>query len=69
MEEKGFTENQLNTFPKEAIIALYMKLQGDFDTLRSQNAELIKKADRLQESLDVLIQQKYGRKPEKHFTT
>ena len=68
MEHTEFTENQLNTFPKEAIVALYMKLQGDFEAIRSQNAELMKKADRLQETLDVLVQQKYGRKTEKNLT-
>ena len=64
----NLSEEKLNTFPKEAVIALYISLQNEFSKIEKQNEELMKKVDRLQESINVLVQQRYGRKSESNVT-
>ena len=65
MESLKLTQEQLNTFPKEAVIALYLQLSDSMNDLKQQNAELMKKIDMLQESIQVLTQQRFGTKSEK----
>lgn len=66
------TEEQLNTFPKEAIVAMYVQLYSNFDLLKAQNdqllannKELLEKVSRLEESVTVLTSNRFGRKTEK----
>ena len=66
------TEEQLNTFPKEAIVAMYVQLYSNFDLLKAQNdqllannKELLEKVSRLEESVAVLTSNRFGRKTEK----
>ena len=68
MGHMNLSEEKLNTFPKEAVIALYISLQNEFSKIEKQNEELMKKVDRLQESINVLVQQRYGRKSESNVT-
>lgn len=66
------TEEQLNSFPKEAIVAMYVQLYSSFDLLKAQNDqllannnELLEKVSRLEESVAVLTSNRFGRKTEK----
>lgn len=66
------TEEQLNSFPKEAVVAMYVQLYSSFDLLKAQNDqllaknnELLEKVSRLEESVAVMTQNRYGRKTEK----
>lgn len=66
------TKEQLNSFPKEAIVAMYVQLYSSFDLLKAQNDqllaknnELLEKVSRLEESVAVMTQNRYGRKTEK----
>lgn len=72
MERIKLTQEQLNSFPKEAVIALYLQLSGSMDELHKQNDQLVKqneqlmkKIDTLQEGIQVLTQQRFGKKSEK----
>ena len=51
----NLSEEKLNTFPKEAVIALYLSLQSEFSKIEKQNEELMKKVDRLQLHIAKLI--------------
>lgn len=66
------SEQQLQNFPKEAVIALYLQMGDSLRTVISQNAELrdqnavlLKKVDALQEDVAVLVQNRFGRKTAK----
>ncbi len=65
METQSLTREQLNAVPKEVLVTLYMQLSENMSTVMGQNEALLKKVDQLQESIAVLIQQRYGKKSEK----
>ena len=66
MEKKSqITEEQLNQMPKELLISMYLQLNLNFETLISQNNELIRQIESLKEQIAVLTQHRFGRRTEK----
>ena len=66
MENKPImTEEQLKNMPREMLISMYMQLIEMFNTVTSQNDQLIRQAASLEEKISVLTQQKFGRKTER----
>lgn len=59
------SEEQFNTLPKEACYLLYQMTVQQMQALEASNEQLSQKIDDLQESIQVLIQQRFGRKSEK----
>ena len=72
---KTLSDAQLNALSKEAVIVLYQSVIEQFNALEVRDAQkqatiqrLEKKIDDLQESINVLVQQRFGRKSEKAQT-
>lgn len=58
MENKKFTEQELNNFPKEIIIKMYLQLTESMDRMSMQ-------IENLTEQVAILTQHRFGRKTEK----
>ena len=58
MRKNTLTEAELKKIPKDALIVMYLGLAEQMEQLQV-------KIDALQENMNVLIQQRYGRKTEK----
>lgn len=56
---------QFNALPKEAGYLLYKTVIEQFNVLEAHDIQLEKKVDELQESINVLVHQRFGRKTEK----
>ena len=72
MEASIFSVEELNRFPKEALIVLYRQMSESFSVLadqnrviQEQNAMLIRQVEDLNERVAILTQQRFGRKSEK----
>ena len=72
MEFKGFSEAELNSFSKDMIISLYLQLSASFqllseqsDRIMQQNEAQMKQIEKLQESVAILTNHRFGRKSEK----
>lgn len=57
MKTNSLTEAELNSIPKEALVKMYLQLADQMD-------QLMVKMDALQENMNVLVQQRFGRKTE-----
>lgn len=57
MRKNSLTEAELKRIPKDALVVMYLQLADQMD-------QLMVKMDALQENMNVLIQQRYGRKTE-----
>ena len=58
MEKRGLTEAELKRIPKDALVVMHLQLMDQMEQLQA-------KMDALQENMNVLIQQRFGRKTEK----
>lgn len=74
MENQLFTEEKLNTLPKETIVMLLLQqgetlriLSENYSVLQKQNEKLLKQSEDLQEQIAILMQQRFGRKSEKNL--
>ena len=65
MKIKVLSSDELNNISKDAIILIYQQLAESFAIIQDQNEHLIKQVDKLQESISLLTQQRFGRKTEK----
>lgn len=65
MENKTFSEEELNTLSKDMIISLYLQLNSSFQLLSEQNKQMMKQLSDLQEQLAMLTNYRFGRKSEK----
>ena len=74
MEKQLFTEEKLNTLPKETIIMLFLNQAENFRILseqsaviQSQNEQLIRQVEDLREQIAILNQRHFGRSSEKNL--
>lgn len=65
MKIKVLTSDELNNISKDALILIYQQIAESFIVLQDQNEQLIKQINKLQESISLLTQQRFGRKTEK----
>lgn len=65
MDNKQLTTEQLNSIPKEMLVLMYQQLFSNFEELKSQNTELLKKLTNIEETLAVQRLTQFGRKTEK----
>lgn len=72
MEKQIFTEEKLNTLPKETIIMMLLQQGENFRILseqsaviQKQNEQLLKQIEDLKEQVAILTQQRFGRSSEK----
>jgi len=67
MENAKITAEELGKMPKEMLAEMYLQLLDSFNFLKSQNEALLKNMEMLQEKIDILTQQRFGRKTEKYL--
>ena len=65
MASEYMTKEKLKNLPVEMLAEMYLQLLDSFEVLKSQNELLIKRTETLQEKIDILTQQRFGRKTEK----
>lgn len=65
MDNKQLSEEQLNSLPRESLVAMYRQLLSGFEELESQNADLLKRLTGIEESLALQKLARFGRKTEK----
>lgn len=73
MKKTVLSDQQLNMLPHEALLAMYRALeetnaaqQAQMEQILKQNAELLRQIETLNERIAVLVQERFGRKSEKH---
>ena len=74
MKNQLFTEEKLNTLPKETIIMLLLQQGENFRliseqsaVIQKQNEQLLKQVEDLKEQLTILTQQRFGNRSEKNL--
>lgn len=74
MKDQLFTEEKLNTLPKETIIMLLLQQSENFHLLseqsaviQKQNEQLLKQVEDLKEQLTILTRQRFGSRAEKNL--
>lgn len=65
MDDQRITAEELSKMPREMVEKLYLQLLDSFDFIKAQNEALLKNMSILQEKIDILTQQRFGRKTEK----
>lgn len=76
MEKTVFTEEKLNTLPKEMLVMMFLQqgesfrvLSAQYENIQKQNEQLLNRVTDLTEQLAILTQQRFGRRSEKNLAT
>lgn len=65
MENKRISTDELNKLSKETILILYLQTFEMLQNLQAQNANLITQVEDLKQQMAILINQRFGKRPEK----
>lgn len=65
MENKRISTDELNKLSKETILMLYLQTFEMLQNLQAQNANLITQVEDLKQQMAILINQRFGKRPEK----
>ena len=65
MEKRTISRDELHRIPHDLLVDMFLQMDSSLTMMQKQNETLIKQISGLQESIAVLMQQRFGRKTEK----